>query len=1033
MKKIYSLLAILATLLCSSKAFSQNVLLQDTTTWDAKCFYASVGGESPDPKWYEESFPDSIWDTITGPIYRSTWHTGSTYWLRRHFVVNDIAQYRDGYLHLLYDCDGIAYLNGQKIHQWSGYNTSWVNIDLSQSIMDLIHEGDNVLAMCVTDNYGDTFINFGLYGWNEPRKYKELHNAVDSLQRILNEGPSNALSLTISEAISLLEKAQTAMTNYEYTNSDAEEMIRIINSMIDRLAYQSINIAVTVPGSLGDSILSKVENFSDVVSIKVSGILNDADLSTIQSRLTNLREIDMTNVTMENFPNRFFYQHHNLQKVFLPKSLVSIGEYAFYQCYSIYHIEFPATLTTINRYGFSECDNLQEVILPEGFNSMGERAFHSCDNNKRVKLPSTLKSMGDYAFYYNQNLRVVEFSEGLTYINACAFYECSTLNDLKFPSTLYTIGNSAFAYNRSLSNVEFNEGLFQIGDNAFYGCDALTEITLPSSLVLAYQSPFDYCDNLMKVTCLSIEPPYMTDQVPYGVNMDGRELYVPALSINTYKQTTGWDKFPTIKAIDYLPENITVLGNLKLTLPETIPADYKPNVSVIHDQKGTSYWQYGSLAVNGEGTLSLSDFDMTWDPNCQYDYNNRVQNFCTLINNSHLRSDNVSIILITRNDRWTFFTLPFDVKVSDIETYYEGTTNWIIRKYDGEKRAAGESSETWVKVNGEDILKAGEGYIIQSSRYVGTNWQSISKFRMKAVNNANKNNIFINTDATVTLNEYQSEFAHNRSWNLIGNPYPCYYDTRYMDFSAPITVWNMNNNTYTAYSPMDDSYILLPGEAFFVQCPVEDKDILFSKEGRQIDRTVRAMEAKTRNKVAKQAVSRTVVNLSLSDGTNTDKTRIVLNNEASLQYEMDKDASKFMSTDAVVPQIYTSHEEVDYAINERPLSNAEVDLCTYIGAEGLYTITLINDVDGYDVVLEDKVANERIVLTDKNSYTFSAEVGTYTERFVLHLSKETTDLEEVYRDENEDTSIYSIEGLKMTNPTKKGIYIQNGKKILLNK
>lgn len=78
----------------------------------------------------------------------------------------------------------------------------------------------------------------------------------------------------------------------------------------------------------------------------------------------------------------------------------------------------------------------------------------------------------------------------------------------------------------------------------------------------------------------------MTDQIPLGVNMEGRELYVPALSLNVYKQTSGWDKFPTIKPIDYLPENITILGNVKLTLPETIPNNYKPNLSLITKQKG---------------------------------------------------------------------------------------------------------------------------------------------------------------------------------------------------------------------------------------------------------------------------------------------------------------------------------------------------------------------------------------------------------------------------------------------------------------
>ena len=861
--------------------------------------------------------------------------------------------------------------------------------------------------------------------------YEKLKVSLASLSEKLADATDATSPATISEATTLIKNVKSAYSTGTYDNEDVADAISKMETMIIRLGYIYLDIAVTTPGALGDSILGKVENFVDVQSIKISGMLNDVDLSNIQNRLSQLREIDMTEVQMTSLPDRFFYQRPLLEIVKLPAQLTTIGEYAFYQCYGLKNIVFPTTLRSINRYGFSECDNLQEVILPEGFNSMGERAFYSCDNNKHVRLPNTLTSISSDAFYYNQNLRRVEFTEGLTHINDGAFNKCNALDNLKFPSTLYYIGANAFAYNRSLSNIEFNEGLYQISDNAFYECDALTEVTLPSSLVLANASPFDYCDNLKKVTCLSIEPPYITDQIPYGVNMDGSELYVSALSINTYKQTTGWDKFQTIKPIDCLPENFTVLGNLKLTLPETIPADYKPNVSLIHDQKGTSYWHYGSLTVNGEGTLSISDFSLFWDPNYQYDQYNRNQNYCSLINNSHIRADNVSIDIFARNDKWTFISVPFDVKVSDIVTYSDGVTNWVVRKYDGQKRANGETAETWVKLGNDDILHAGEGYILQGSRYIGTNWQQGSGYSMKAINNTNKNNIFINTDATVQLNEYQSEFAHNRSWNLIGNPYPCYYDTRFMDFSAPITVWNMNNNTYTAYSPMDDSYILLPGEAFFVQCPVEDKEIMFSKEGRQTDRTVRAMQAKTRNKVAGQAVNRTVVNLSLSDGTNTDKTRIVLNNEASLQYEMDKDASKFMSDEATVPQLYTSNSGVNYAINERPFEAGVVDLCTRINVDGQYTLTLNNLLEDYRVELYDKKLNKRISLTDNQTYAFFAESGEDVNRFAVYFVNGATGIsEDLNLDESKDET-YSIDGVKVNDSVRKGVYIRNGKKVIV--
>jgi hypothetical protein len=339
---------------------------------------------------------------------------------------------------------------------------------------------------------------------------------------------------------------------------------------------------------------------------------------------------------------------------------------------------------------------------------------------------------------------------------------------------------------------------------------------------------------------------------------------VPALSLNNYKQSTGWDKFPIIKPIDYLPENITVVSDFHLTLPEGLTTEYKPNVSLIHDQKGSYYWQYGALTVNGEGTLSMSNFSMFWDPNYFYSNSNRNSHYCSLVNNSHLRADNVQIDIYTRNDRWTFMAMPFDVKVSDIVPFETGTTNWVIRKYDGQARAAGETDKTWVRLTADDEIKAGEGFIIQGSRYVNNNWQEGSGFHLKAINNGNKNNLFRTTDITVALNEYPSSFTHNRSWNFIGNPYPSYYDTRFMQFQAPITVWDSYNNTYKAYSTADDAYILSPGEAFFVQRPVDNGNIVFGKDGRQTTREARTIEEAAGVR-AQSANVRTIVNLTLTD------------------------------------------------------------------------------------------------------------------------------------------------------------------------
>lgn len=1271
----------IAMLLCG-KAKAQKVILPfgqfTQQPWTASYFHAPIDGETPPDNWYATDFDDSGWNVLEGPIstnssgYRVTPWDGNytTYWVRRHFTVNDIEEYSLVSLYAYHDDGCEIYLNGAQIYDDKSYYTNYITITMTEEMCSHFVEGDNVIAVKVSDTGGgEAFMDFGIdanlapsltnpnfdngfngwsrtgeglttggqsfnyvarclsenpfdvhqtirtskrglyrlraqafegfadsglyWGWeqykngrsNAPYLYindqkqiiksifedavksndyytdnyfyctpdntyiptnmvtasvafrnglyenefyayvdtavfdigialseqndvtgwtvfdnfrfehiteKELDNTISEIEA-LPTPPSgkdpNVLALInklktakeyeakcriivesskvfanarrYSEQIALVketvEALQHSLNTRKNTNSvvveeakeiiadtnnrlsagtiAAEEVRNILsqlNDLIKRLNYVHIDLAISVPGSLGDSILNKVENFVDVQSLKVSGTLDDADFVNIQNRLTQLREIDMTDVKLVSLPNKFFYQHSLLEIVKLPSTLTSIGEYAFYECHGIKHIEFPASLTTINRFAFAICDNLQEIILPEGLTTLGNDAFSRCEMSEYIKLPSTLQTISEATFWNNKRLKNIEFSNGLTHINNRAFYQCVSLNNLKFPSSLYYIGGESFAYNRSLSNIEFNEGLFQIGDNAFYDCDALTEVTLPSSLVLANASPFDYCDNLRKVTCLSIEPPYMTDHIPYGLGMDGRELYVPALSINAYKQTSGWEKFPAIKPIDYLPENITVRTELHLTLPENIPADYKPHVELLHAMDP----QYGCLTVNGAGTLSMSEFKMMYDPNLQYNNYNRNLNYCSLLNNSHLRADQVSIDVYPRNDRWTFITMPFDVKVSEIETCCDGSTNWVVRRYDGQKRANGETSETWVKLGNDEVLNAGEGYIIQSSRYIGTNRQDYSGIRMKAINNANKNKIFSTTDITVTLNEYESEFVHNRSWNLIGNPYPCYYDTRFMDFEAPITVWNMRNSTYEAYSPTDDSYILCPGEAFFIQRPIDKGNIVFGKDGRQTNRNVRVIENSARPNIRKASAAnspRTIVNLSLSDGNNTDRTRIVLNGNAMMQYEMDKDACKFMSTDATVPQIYTSSENVNYSINERPLADGTVELTTHFCSEGLHTINLVNEVSDYNVTLEDKAENKKVILTPGYGYTFYTKAGTIANRFVVHFNNEATGVEEVLHESEANVSIYSIEGIKVNVPTKKGVYIQNGKKIMLNK
>ena len=240
----------------------------------------------------------------------------------------------------------------------------------------------------------------------------------------------------------------------------------------------------------------------------------------------------------------------------------------------------------------------------------------------------------------------------------------------------------------------------------------------------------------------------------------------------------------------------------------------------------------GQLTIKEDATISLGKLVQT---GCLGYYNNSNKytktgidyyHPTTLISNGFMRADSVIVKENFYRDRWHFITLPFNTKVGDIDVP-EGTY-WAIRKYDGAARAAGEMINTWKNLQEADIMEAGQGYILQLTKE-GTDKSSCLTF--EAINDTHKNDLFATQDVSIALQDHQSEFAHNRSWNLIGNPYPCFYDTRLMNLNGTITVWN--GNGYSAYSLADDMYILMPFESFFIQKPVDAETLTFSKEGRQ--------------------------------------------------------------------------------------------------------------------------------------------------------------------------------------------------------
>lgn len=853
-------------------------------------------------------------------------------------------------------------------------------------------------------------------------------------------------------------------------------------------------------GDLGHVVIEEAGYLQEVNKLIIEGELNADDWSKIK-QMTNLTELDLSKALIDEIPGSAFGDRWAINKVLLPPTLKKIGTYAF-QGTALTSVNIPDNVETIEEYAFSNARQLQEVHLPDSLTSLGRYAFVSCRSLRTVKIPTKLKEIpwytfdgcnslqsvelhdsitgigdyafrncdlreitlpksttwvGGYAFYGNGNLSKVTLNEGLIDIWADAFQN-TAIDTLNCPSTLRNIYNSAFAGCRNLRQINLNEGLTRIERYALANNKA-TEIVLPSSLEYCSRSAFDDCDSLVTIEARSVMPPNTDGGCPLTVtDLTKAVLYVPVWSLSEYQLATGWNQFYTFRTSDFMPQYVKVNKDFYFTLRDELDPDYRPDIELtvtnnqITDSQGNSDYQHGNLTISGRSKLAVNDFSMVLSPYAKYSYeqnyyyyneNYRYLRPTCLIVKGEMRAENVTINLWNATERWQFVSFPFDVKVSDIVPV-DSTTSWVIRGHSGAERAAGNAAAVWQNLSADDVLQAGKGYIMQCYKPNDKNGNyEAAQFTVRPLTTTvNRQQIFNADNRTVALEEHLAEFEHNRSWNLIGNPYPSYFDTRFLDFEAPFMVWNSNNQNYEAYSPVDDSYILAPAEAFFVQRPVDQENITFLKDGRQTDRYARTLveeepaSAPQRIRAAYDsnshtAAQRTVFNITLAkDGQQADRTRVVINEAATMQYDLSRDAAKFTGTEPAVSQIFTINGATRYAINERPLNNGQALLGLHFGTDGTYTIGLSNQPDG-QVTLEDRLTGTKLQLNGTAGYSFTAKAGDSTDRFVLHFDAVATGINAATANEadhNDDT--YTLDGRKVNNPTAPGLYIKGGKKVI---
>ncbi len=117
-----------------------------------------------------------------------------------------------------------------------------------------------------------------------------------------------------------------------------------------------------------------------------------------------------------------FPSYATIERIDLPNSITSIGQYAFSCCNAIKRLELPLSLTSIGSHAFSSCSGLKEIVLPPSLSTIPQSCFASCTSLGSVKIPKTLQTL-----------------------EQSAFQQCSSLSNVWFSGTPPAVGSSAFS------------------------------------------------------------------------------------------------------------------------------------------------------------------------------------------------------------------------------------------------------------------------------------------------------------------------------------------------------------------------------------------------------------------------------------------------------------------------------------------------------------------------------------------------------------------------------------------------------------
>ena len=242
----------------------------------------------------------------------------------------------------------------------------------------------------------------------------------------------------ITQALSRGTTARYFYLDVDENTGESSRSASIIVSNIDKqladtlVIFQSgTSVAVTTykTGTLIDQIdegrwVDDEDDVKYIKSLKITGPINSTDVKTLRLML-GASEYD------ESSRGKLTTLDLSEASIFLSGHTPAyvINNSTFFKCTNLQCITLPKNTTRIDLQTFQECESLASISIPDSVTGIGKRAFWGCSSLSSATIGNGVTVIAECAFQNCQSLTSVIMGSGVTYIGLYAFYACPYLKD----------------------------------------------------------------------------------------------------------------------------------------------------------------------------------------------------------------------------------------------------------------------------------------------------------------------------------------------------------------------------------------------------------------------------------------------------------------------------------------------------------------------------------------------------------------------------------------------------------------------------